>query len=91
MAQNIFQDGGYRHLKFPEIVPFWTPVALIYLHTKFGTNQSRIGPDTPFCVLQDGVRRHLGFVILSFSTIHDVPVGGLYVPCQWRNDQLEFD
>jgi len=43
---------------------------------------------------QDGDRRRLLFVIPSFLTTydgHDVPFGQLYVPCKWRNDQLEFD
>ena len=35
-------------------VTFWTLddncIARIYKHTKFGTNRSRIGRDTPFCV-----------------------------------------
>jgi len=42
------------------------------------------------CIFQDGGRRHLGFVIRRFCTIHDVPVAGFHVTCQWRNDQLEF-
>jgi len=44
----------------------------------------------PFVYFQDGGRRHLGFVIRRFRTIHDVPVAGFYVNCLWRNDQLEF-
>jgi len=43
-----------------------------------------------FVIFQDGGRRHLGFVIRRFWTIHHVPVAGFYVTCQWRIDQLEF-
>jgi len=28
---------------------------------------------------------HLGFIFLPFWTTHDVPLGGLHFPCQWRN------
>ena len=29
--------------------------------------------------------------IAPFWTIHNVPVDGLYLPCQWRNDQIRCD
>jgi len=54
MAQNLFQDGGRRRLKFPVIVPFgiacdsWT--VHIYLNTEFGVNRSKLDRGTPFCV-----------------------------------------
>jgi len=42
------------------------------------------------CIFQDGGRRHVGFVIPPFWTTHDVPIAGVYVSCQWRNDQPKF-
>ena len=77
---------------------FWTPtdtyIVHIYEHTKFGANRPKIEQefaDVPLCAFfQDNGRRHLRFVVPLFWTIYDIPIGGLYVSCQCRNDQAEF-
>ena len=43
---------------------------------------------TCLCVSKVAAVGHLGIILCSFWTFHDVTLGGTHFLCQWRNDQL---